>query len=115
MERAGDPTSLDAAARSCVDATIREVAEWNRWTLYAVNARSNHVHLVVGAQETPERVLVEMKAWSTRRLRETGVFPSTGKVWSKHGSTRYVWTETELERVCQYVLYGQDKDGIEGY
>ena len=28
--------------------------------------------------------------------------------WSRHGSNPYLWTEEELARAIEYVLYGQD-------
>lgn len=44
------------------------------------------------------------KAWCTRRLREES---DMARVWSRHGSTRWIWNETKLaEKVC-YVLDGQ--------
>jgi len=114
-ERVASPVSLEPAARSCVEATIEEVASDRGWRLWAVNARTNHVHLVIGTTKKPEEVLVELKAWSTRRLRMSGLFPSDARIWAKHGSTRYIWTEESLERACHYVRYGQDKEGVEGY
>ena len=78
--------------------------------LHAVNVRTNHVHGVVCAECPPERVLTAWKSWSTRRLREAAVMFKKQRVWSRHGSTRYLWTERSLEQACLYVETAQDDD-----
>jgi len=60
------------------------------------------VHVVVAASEPAEQVMVSLKAWATRRLREAGL--GAGKTWARHGSTRYVWDEMGLTNVCEYVI-----------
>lgn len=35
------------------------------------------------------------------------IVESKERVWSHHGSTVYVWTERELERVWLYIVEGQ--------
>ena len=102
------PTSLGAVARAVVTRTIREHCRLRGWTLAAVNVRTNHVHVVVEAPDTPpERVLSELKAWCTRRLREAGCFGPGQRIWTHHGSTRWIWSDVQLRRACRYVLEGQ--------
>ncbi len=72
----------------------------------AANVRTNHVHVVVAGAETPERMMTAFKAWSTRRMREAGLV-AEGSPWSRHGSTRYLWDETELADAVAYVMDGQ--------
>ena len=50
------------------------------------------------------------KAWATRRLREAGLVPDDGKVWSRHGSTRYLWYPSDLEDACTYTLEAQEHE-----
>ncbi len=99
---------LQPAERSLVEPAIREVCVHRGWDLHAVNVRTNHVHLVVAADLSPERVLNTLKAWSTRRLRETGARAPGAPVWSRHGSTRYLWHLDAVEAACQYVNEAQD-------
>ena len=61
---------LDEARRTVVLRTIREVATHRKWKLWAVHVRSNHVHIIVTAPVTPEKVMMDFKAWASRRLRE---------------------------------------------
>ncbi|MGH2633676.1 MAG: hypothetical protein ACRDG3_09730 [Tepidiformaceae bacterium] len=34
---------------------------------------------------------------------------SDAKVWSRHGSTVYLWTEPDVESAYNYVVFGQEK------
>ena len=56
---------------------------------------------------TPERVVSALKAWSTRRLAEAQAFAPGVSIWSRHGSTVYLWTQQSVERAVDYVVYGQ--------
>jgi hypothetical protein len=54
-----EPYILDEARRAVVLRTIREVAAHRRWRLWAVHARTNHVHIVVTASDKPEKVMAD--------------------------------------------------------
>jgi REP element-mobilizing transposase RayT len=102
---------LDRQRRTIVDRTVREVCAYRAWTLHALNVRTNHVHLVVTApRSAPEQVMSILKAWSTRRLREAGLVSPSGKLWARHGSTRYLWTENDIDMACSYVIESQGAD-----
>jgi len=77
--------------------------------LHAVNARSNHVHAVVSASKPIAAVLVDLKAWSTRGLRDAAIVPSEGRVWTRHGSTRVINSELSLAAAIDYVTRMQDR------
>jgi predicted transcriptional regulator len=53
-------------------------------------------------------MLSTLKAFATRRLADEGFVERRERIWTRHGSTRYLWKEEEIERACDYVLYGQD-------
>ncbi len=91
--------------RGVVDSIIREHCEIRQWRILALNVRTNHVHLVCTADHPPEKILGECKAWASRRLRERTNAPE--RIWSRHGSTRYLKTEASLQRAIEYVLYEQ--------
>ena len=73
-----------------------------------MNARSNHVHIVAAGTAPPERMLTTIKAWLTRRLRAEGMVDADRRLWSRHGSTVYLWTDDEVASACAYVIDGQD-------
>ncbi len=32
------------------------------------------------------------------------------RVWSRHGSTRYLWKDADVEGACVYVVHGQGQE-----
>jgi len=105
------PYHLSEAARQVVKDAIEDHCRRRSWDLLALNVRSNHVHAVVRfAGISPEAMIGDWKSWSTRGLRECGLARRTEPVWTKHGSTRYLWKERDLEPAIRYVLEGQDAD-----
>ena len=104
---AAPPSELDDRARAVVDRTIQQVCSHKRWVLAALNVRTNHVHAVVSAHVAPDLVMTSLKSWSTRRLREAGLVEPEAKVWSRHGSTRWIWTDRGYSRAVHYTQYEQ--------
>jgi len=47
----------------------------------------------------------EFKAWATRALREGGY--AMEKVWTKHGSTVYLFEPEKVKEKVHYVVYEQ--------
>jgi REP element-mobilizing transposase RayT len=99
-----EPVSLDEKRRPVVEKTIREVCEHRNWLLRAINVRTNHVHTVVTADRDPEPVMDTFKAYATRRMTEAELWEHGRKPWSRHGSTRWLWTARAVERAIDYVL-----------
>jgi len=106
------PVSLDPLARALVERLAMDVCKHNEWTLLAVNARVQHVHVVVGAEATASVVMRSIKAWTSRRLAEDGAVRRGGAVWARHVSTRYLWTRRQVERAVRYVV--EEQEGGEG-
>jgi REP element-mobilizing transposase RayT len=99
---------LDAATREAVLSSIQETCEYRDWNLLALHVRENHVHAVVTAINTkPEKVLTDLKAYATRRLRKSKLVDPGKPLWSEHGSTRYLWDEAEVYEKCDYTLNQQ--------
>jgi hypothetical protein len=84
------PMSLDADQREAVDDAVREVCTYRGWTLHALNVRTNHVHVVVAATLPIERVMTDLKRYSTRKLATRALIEAGRHPWASHGSTRYV-------------------------
>jgi len=108
-EQLKSPTiRLNNRQRAVVERAIREVCTNRGYQLRAINVRTNHVHAVVSAMINPERILAAFKSYSTRALRNLGL-DSDVKPWSRHGSTIYLWKETDVEKGIEYVVFGQDQ------
>ncbi|MGE3074532.1 MAG: transposase [Dehalococcoidia bacterium] len=98
---------LDDSQREAVSAEVRSVCAFHGWQSLAVNVRTNHVHVVVAADAAPDRVLVALKARTTRLLRESGAIGAKVQPWSRGGSKRILWREGDVEAAVDYVLNRQ--------
>ena len=107
---AGPPLLLSKPMRELATAAAVEVITTRDWKLFAFHARTNHVHVVLWADAAPEFVMRTLKAWITRRLREANLVGSEDRVWTRHGSTRYLWNRNEIESAVAYVVDNQGED-----
>jgi len=106
----GSPIILSAIEREIVEGAIREVSAVRGYRLSAVNVRTNHAHLVVNNCGSVERMMDSFKAYSTKALRAANRIGFNDKPWSRHGSTRYLWTERHIQLAVEYVVNGQGGD-----
>lgn len=109
-----DACVLGDDQRRLVEQTVAEHCARRGWRLYAVNCRTNHVHVVVEADRDAREVQRQLKAWCSRRLK--GLQQSNGAVgrarenwWAERGSRRHISDEDSLEAAILYVLEGQRK------
>ena len=102
-----EPFVIGASEREIVEIAITEVCGVRGYGLFALNVRTNHVHLVVGNAGAPERMMDSFKAYATRALRSAKLIELDRKPWSRHGSTRYLWAEYQIATAVDYVLNGQ--------
>lgn len=93
--------------REVVEVAIQDLCTRRGYVLRAVNARSNHVHSVVSAQMKPERIIVALKAYATKGLREEVLVSPETRVWSRGRSRRYLWKPKHVQAAIDYVLYSQ--------
>ncbi len=100
---------LSRVDRNTVEAAIRRHCESRGWSLLAVNARSNHVHVVVAANAGPKTVRDQLKANCTRELREQEIPLNVPVTWSKGGDIEILDTEEQAAQAVIYVLEGQDR------
>jgi REP element-mobilizing transposase RayT len=101
------PVKLNRRHRAAIDFAIRETCAIRKWTLWALNVRTNHLHCVVTANCNPKTVLVALKANATRSMRATGCWASDLSPWAQGGSKKYLWTEEELQNAITYVVEDQ--------
>jgi REP element-mobilizing transposase RayT len=105
---------LTPAQRTLVEQTIRDHCRIRRWTLHAVNARTNHVHLVVTADRGPDEVMGQFKAWCSRKLSdqaglERAVARKAGRRrwFTEGGDKQKIESEEHLRNIIQYVMERQ--------
>jgi REP element-mobilizing transposase RayT len=100
------PIKLTAFCRKIVLQAILEVCEFRGWFAHSAHVRSNHVHIVVSGREKPEKMMRDFKIYATRAIKKDGKI-SVEKYWTRHGSTKYIWTKESLRSSIEYVKNGQ--------
>jgi len=103
----GEPFLLNGLARRSVREAIREVCEYRKWNLYAVNVRVNHAHAVVDSTASSDKVLGDLKSYATRKLRENKCWQNSYSPWVDKGSKRKLWNEDHIAIAVDYVINGQ--------
>ena len=102
--------TLSHEHRRLVERTIRRHCELRRWALHAVNARTNHIHVVVtAAGYRPETIRDQFKAWCTRVLKEAGA--ARNRFWTEGGRCDWINDEAGLGSAVTSVLEVQDRKG----
>jgi REP element-mobilizing transposase RayT len=104
------PLVLSSRQRRAVEHAIRETCRIRKWSLLAINVRTNHIHVVVTAHKKPELVLNAFKANATRQLRQECLWRHPFSPWAFKGSKRRLWSEKSVQRAIDYVLYRQGDD-----
>ncbi len=94
-------------ARDAVLDVLREVCAHRGWFIHAAHVRTTHVHLVVSGNAALEKVLTDIKAYATRRLKAIRDEPTRRHRWSHHGSTRYLWDEESVAGAIRCTLEEQ--------
>ena len=101
------PYILDDTRRRLVLGAIQEVCQWRKWMLLAAHVRTNHVHVVVDADRSPEQVMNAFKSYSSRALNRSGLDGPNRTRWARHGSTRYLWYSEQIGAAIGYLISGQ--------
>jgi len=96
------PVYLTPEQRDHIAQSLREVCEFRGWKLLEVNVRTNHVHVVVAAQDEPKKIVRDLKSRCTMNLKGSGLFTQE-KLWTRKGSGRYLWNDDAVNAACKYV------------
>jgi hypothetical protein len=100
---------LTADQRQAVEQQCQAHCDHRVWKLWAVNARTTHVHCVVTAAGYSGRtVRDQLKANATGALRKQWSAFRDRPVWSHGGDWECINGEGDLEGACCYVRDAQD-------
>jgi REP element-mobilizing transposase RayT len=103
---------LSEGDRQIVVETIRAHCEIRAWKLHGLNARTNHVHVVVTTPGyPPETVRDQFKAWCTRKLQPN--HHGRQRFWTEGASCRWINHEDDLEAAIEYTIEAQDRKRVE--
>jgi REP element-mobilizing transposase RayT len=107
LTQKNETVALDSEHRQTILESIMDVCSHRRWRVYALHVRTNHVHVIVSADTPPEKALHDFKAYATRHLREKYPILKDYKIWTRHGSTKYLWERKSLIAAISYVVHEQ--------
>ena len=101
---------LTPQQRSIVQNRIVEHCDHRQWKLWAVNARTNHVHVVVTASGYEGKIVRDqLKANATGALRRHDGTFTDRPVWTTKGDVEFLETNDELDQAVAYVNEAQDR------
>jgi REP element-mobilizing transposase RayT len=95
---------LGVREREIVCAALQELSQERAWNLLAAHVRTNHVHVVIDAPIAVERLMSDFKGRASRNLTLAKSDNQVRHRWTRHGSTRYLFTEAEVARAIRYSL-----------
>lgn len=99
------PYTLSAAERDIVCTAIASLAADRGWHLLAAHVRTTHVHVVLQTGERdPGRTMSDLKSRASRELNRAGFDDAHRRRWTRHGSTRHLYREDEVEAAIRYTL-----------
>jgi len=104
------PVILGRNQREIVLQAVLKVCKYKGWIAHAVHVRRNHIHIIVSGNKEPAGMMVNFKAYATRALRKSDKnLMDVMKYWTRHGSTKYLWTKNSLISAIGYVKNEQGK------
>jgi REP element-mobilizing transposase RayT len=111
---AANPVVLMPAHRAIVEQTVTAHCRFRQWRLHAVNARTNHVHVVVTADRDPNEIMEQLKAWCSRKLSDAAGLTDVVAVkagrrrwFTEGGDTKSIHDELHLQNAIRYILKRQ--------
>jgi REP element-mobilizing transposase RayT len=108
-----DVILLSDKHRESVESEIRSHCELRQWELWTVNARTNHVHVVVTAPGyAGDTVRDQLKANCTRGVRQLDERLIGRPVWTVRGDWESLNTDEDLEQAILYAGEGQDRKHV---
>ena len=106
----GEVVLLEKHDRETVERACGEHCEHRGWHLYAVNARTNHVHVVVAAADiSPQTVRDQLKANCTGKLRRQDQPLVVERTWTRGGDCEILDSDDDLQAAVEYTLDAQDR------
>ena len=101
------PLRLSQHQRKIVMDAIKEISREKAWGLWAVNARTTHVHTVITSDWDGKKVRSALKARATKNMREQGCWREAYSPWAGRGSCRKLWRREDVINAVVYVQYEQ--------
>jgi REP element-mobilizing transposase RayT len=104
-----DPYQMNHPRRRILKQTILDVCENRDWLLLALHVRKEHLHAVLHAKTSSERVWNDFKSYGSRRLNKNGYDHEKRKRWTRGGSGIFLWETDQVQSAIRYTLHRQGK------
>lgn len=108
----GEAVLLEPHDRITVENACRKHSDHRGWSLLAVNARTNHVHVVVVANDAPQTVRDQLKANCTGALRRQQKPLNVERTWTRGGDCEILDSDEDIEAAVMYVMEAQDRKDV---
>ena len=95
---------MSAEEREIACKAMVELARDRGWDLLALHVRSTHV---LSAERDPQRLMSDLKGRASRDLALAGFDDAKRRRWTRHGSTRHLFRQEEVDAAVRYTLDGQ--------
>ena len=105
----GEAVLLESHDRETVEQTCKKHCDHRGWHLFAVSTRTNHVHVVIAADEKPQKVRDQLKANCTGALRRQEQPQIAERTWTRGGDCEILDTDDDIEAAVIYVTEAQDR------
>ncbi len=103
----GEAVLLEEHDRATVHQACHEHCSFRGWSLLAINARTNHVHVVIATNYKPQVARDQLKANCTRMLRLQQTPLNVPRTWTRGGDCEILDGNESVEAAIQYVREGQ--------
>jgi len=97
------PVLLTLQQRLYAQRAIADVCERGGWQLHITACQSDHVHVLLSAEQDGAAVRRWLKTWLGLALSERWPPPRGRSWWAEGGSVKWLWDERSVERVFQYI------------
>jgi REP element-mobilizing transposase RayT len=101
------PYILDKSRRQTALAAICEGCQHRNRKLWAAHIRTNHVHIVIEADESPETIMNALKSYASCDLNKIQIDDAARKRWARHGSARWLNSDQATQEAIRYVTQKQ--------
>lgn len=103
-----DAVLLQHRDQKCVEDACQSHCDHRRWKLLAVNARTNHVHVVAVVDVAPQKARDQLKANCTQALRKQSKLLIRDRTWTRGGDCHVLESDDAVTAAVKYVVEGQD-------
>ena len=111
MQMRGEAVLLAPHDRKAVENACHDHCDHRGWTLLAVAARTNHVHVIVISNAAPKITRDQLKANCTSALRSQAQPLVVSRTWTRLGAVEILDTDEDIEACFVYVTESQDRKG----